>query len=426
MEINIKAIAEYAKSCGVKSILHTKPPTVIDFPALKISCLSKDIFEKNFEIENLLTSRFNPAEVAKINEVLTRKHKTNEEIQYIMGLKNTDGELLNHDEVVTCLGFKNFGKLVGTKSCDIDKLTPIQKGHLFDGLVNAFHSGMQLDKITNLLPFIDDLIKPTNAQERLDSYVKLIRKLCKEMSPDGSRLHRGCDTLPAKMQEELYKTAIPSPQTDLSKLARREEVCDGITNITLRHENNESYFAVVHAIGNEHNYPTLLGLTKTGTNQVFSASLIKPSDTNTFHNIKNGFVFNTNSKSILILSKHDLDSGCGARTYREMLDFLLKQKPKEKSYISDLIKNLIKSEDTEYAQRLQRLKCCKTLEEAEALDPTLIAAYKKVLEENKTFEFLIHNPTVKAFFTKEPTLKEVPLYIREMANENGLPIVFID
>lgn len=260
----------------------------------------------------------------------------------------------------------------------------------------------------------------------------------------------------ALVDENLTKirnTAISLPQTRIPKASELKDVptvsANGITNKVIKMSNaqalgvkKDEFYALVHAIdGSDIDYEDKLGIngkiaifdsfSSVDSDALLSTSFIDAKNYKVFR--QQGFILDVDTENIHAGYFNDFGTG-----YKKDIDglkdcYLFDNYKKEyRNYISQKLKQRLNCYDESYRARIKKISHCKGINEVEKADEKFADAFRVTFAEmdrgKRSFgreynEILVSRPKIQGVFAYDKDYNDIPLYLRQYAADNDLPII---
>lgn len=276
----------------------------------------------------------------------------------------------------------------------------------------------------------------------------------KGVKRDGSFFDKYSGALEAGRKEigelvsSLQSTAIHLPQSTLpsassliadGKVVKEMTASDGTKNKVIYMDkgldlskygfpagsNSDDLNIIVHALETGEQSVVLNALGQVDTTALLSSSYINNKKGNYHVFRQQGFVLDVASDDIHAGYYCDFGSGYKKDLDGLMADYLYGGSRKIiREYFPDKLKQELKLSDEEYKKLYVQISD-KSIEEIQQINPEVADAYRKIFKEMEVNynEFLISRPKIQGVFTYGKTYEQIPLFLRQYAEEHDLPVI---
>ena len=272
------------------------------------------------------------------------------------------------------------------------------------------------------------------------------------------------DEISADIEEKIKKlqeTQIILPQTmipNASEIKGGEiKTADNVTNTVLymdkldndlsqygfeKGTTKENFRALVHALDAKTQLDIFSTFSAIDSEALLSTSYISPERYKVFR--KQGLILDVNYNDIHAGYHRDFGSGFKKTINELKAKYLFPAKEERnnwrdktiyRKYISDLIKKKIGITNQEYAEFINTIQDCKSLADIKSKNEEYANMIQEALDEmeptarafgRKYNEMLITRPKIQGVFSYSQPYEKIPLFLREYAQENNLPIIMFD
>lgn len=260
---------------------------------------------------------------------------------------------------------------------------------------------------------------------------------------------------------ELQETQIILPQSIIPQaseiIGAEMKTADNITNTVLymdkldndlsqygfeKGTTKENFRALVHALDAKTQLDIFSTFSAIDSEALLSTSYISPENYKVFR--KQGLLLDVNYNDIHAGYNRDFGSGF-KKTINELKSKYLFPEKEERNnwrdrtiyrrFISDLIKRKIGITNQEYAEFINTIQDCKSLADIKSKNEEYANLIQEALDEmeptaraygRKYNEMLITRPRIQGVFSYSQPYEKIPLFLREYAQENNLPIIMFD